>query len=84
MSKIFFNILPFIFPLLALYIVVFGMENYFCYRGNTINFRCIIEHFYDMMLQKKAVVASILNIYFILLIFITGGIMLFLMVKSGV
>lgn len=84
MSKIFFNILPFIFPLLAIYIVWSDFGKITSVIVGSLLILGVLYSIYDMMLQKKAVVASIINIYFILLIFITGGIMLFLMVKSGV
>lgn len=88
MSKIFFNILPFIFPLLAIYIIWSGgwsgIGKYTLTIAEWLIILGVVYSIYDILLQKKAVVASIINIFFIVLIVITGGILFYLMLKSGI
>ncbi|WP_028401008.1 hypothetical protein [Ectobacillus panaciterrae] len=84
MSKITSRALPFIFPVSAVLIFWMDVGKYTPHIGISLLFLGIAYSLYNMMTQKKAVVASTINIYFILIIILAGVILFFLMIKSGV
>jgi hypothetical protein len=84
LNKLIFNILPFIFPVASILIFLIDIGRYTAYIGISILILGFIYTLYDIMIQKKAIVASTINIFLIPIICLVGVIFFFLMIKSGV
>ncbi|MFD3449372.1 hypothetical protein ACFDTO_32870 [Microbacteriaceae bacterium 4G12] len=84
MSKTTWRMLPFVFPLLTIFVFMVGVGPYTPHIGGALLLIGFLYSLYDMFIQKKAVVAAIINVYLITAIVLTGGILFVFMIISGV
>lgn len=85
MKQIIFRVFPFVLPTLCILVFIKGIAGSSTpFVGISLLVLGFVYSIIDIILLKKSVVTSILSIYYIAIIFISGLVLFILMISSGV